>query len=250
MARRRGHAVHGGAAAQRPACAAALAALAAISRWLGAAERGADLAGRDLARTWPRGGRPVLARPDLHGDLAAPAQALDRAAVDVRDEVAEAIDAQHFAVAPSPLARRPGRESSRRRPVASSGRPSAFEVDARRQPRRRRREPVAPLERAADRSARVPALRSARPPARGGTLLEHRGQDAVVRRDEPVVARLAPRSAARDEPTPGSTTTRKIVPGGNVPVAGGQLERRRQHVVRRDVVRDVDERRRPGRCRA
>ena len=47
----------------------------------------------------------------------------------------------------------------------------------------------------------------------------------------------------RDEPTPGSTTTRKIGAGRKIAIARGQLERAGQHVVRGNVVADVDQRR-------
>ena len=53
-------------------------------------------------------------------------------------------------------------------------------------------------------------------------------------------------SARRAEPTPGSTTARKTVPRGEGAPGGGQREGAGDHVVGRQLVRDVDERRRRG----
>src|SRR5439155_26714778 len=93
-----------------------------------------------------------LARPDADLQRTIVSQPVECFAIDVGNEVAEAIDAKHFAGEPIGPGRglwnlhamdRPGRTSQRR------------QLDALRQPRRRRREPVAPLERPADGGPRV-----------------------------------------------------------------------------------------------
>ena len=61
---------------------------------------------------------------------------------------------------------------------------------------RRRRESIAAFERAADRGPRILALGELDDPFRR-RLEEHRGQHAVVGRDEPVVADVGGNAAAR-----------------------------------------------------
>ena len=86
------------------------------------------------------------------------------------------------------------------------------QLDALGHPGRGRGEAVAALERPADGRPRVPALGELDDLLRR-RLLEHGGQHAVVGRDEPPVPGFGRQAAAR-VPTPGSTTTRKIVPAG------------------------------------
>ena len=173
--------------------------------------------------------------------------------IDVGDQVAEAIDAQHFAVDAVRRRRRGCGRSSRC--IAPAGAPERRQLDALREPRRGRREPIAAFERPADGRPRVLPL---------GQL------DDALRRH----ARRAPASARRCRaPRTGSRRPRgDAAPrrsdaridddeedgaGGKVAIRGRQLERAGQHVVRRHVVRDVDERRvradrrarRPSSCR-
>jgi hypothetical protein len=78
--------------------------------------------------------------------------------------------------------------------------------------------------------------------ALGPRLLEDAGEHAVVGRNEPVVTRLGNQAAA------GGSHARvhddkEDRASGKVLVAGGQLDRGRHHVVRGNVVADVDQRR-------
>ena len=143
---------------------------------------------------------------------AAPAaDRLERPPIDVGDEVAEAIDAQHFAVDRRRRRRRGCGSSSR---CSRAGRPAERrELDALREPGRRRREAIAPLERPADGRPRVAPLGQLDDALRR-LLVEHRRQHAVVGRDEPVVAgfrRDAPprRADARDRRRRGRSCRRE-----------------------------------------
>src|SRR5437764_6169678 len=154
-----------------------------------AAEERADVAVRGLrirgddARHHVRAGANV---ERAAGDL------VEAAAIDVRDQVAEAIDAQHLAVdavggdlwfRDLELVNRAGRSAERR------------QLDALREPRRRRRKPIATLERAAHRRPRVLPLGQLDDAFRR-MLVEDGGQHPVVGRDELVVAGFG-----RDAPT-------------------------------------------------
>ena len=111
----------------------------------------------------------------------------------LRDQVAEAIDAQHLAVDPAVVERgaRDVEALDRAGGAAERG-----EIDALGQPGGGRREPIAPFERPADGRPRVLALGQLDDALRR-MLVEHRGQHAVVGRHEPVVARFGGDAAAR-----------------------------------------------------
>ena len=114
------------------------------------------------------------------------------------------------------------------------------QLRALRQPAGGRREPIAPLERPADRRPGVAAIGQLDDLLRR-PFAQHRGQHAVVRRDEPVVAGFGGDAA------PGAADAR--IDHGEENRAGGEVARRRgqlqgavEDVVRRHVVGDVHER--------
>src|SRR5438874_824143 len=143
--------VHGGAAAEIEPRRGARA-VGSDLEMIGAAEERADLAvaGVGIRRDDARHG--VLADADLERAVR---QLVERAAIDVRDQVAEAIDAQHLAVdvIGGDVRLRDLEPVNRpRRP------PERRHVDPLREPRSGRREAVAPFEGAAHGRPRVFAL--------------------------------------------------------------------------------------------
>ena len=112
----------------------------------------------------------------------------------------------------------------------------------------RRRESIAALEGAADGRPRVLALGQLDDLLRR-RLAKHRREHAVVRRHESIVADVggdaaARRSDARIDDDEEDRAVRKIA------IARGELERAGEHVVRGNVVADVDERRIGAHARA
>ena len=170
----------------------------------------------------------------------------------LRDQVAEAIDAQHLAVDAAVVERgaRDLEALHRARRPAERG-----EVDALGQPGRRRREAIAPLERAADGRPRVLPLGQLDDPLRR-VFVENRRQHAVVGRHEPVVAGVGGDAAARradagidddeeDRCRPESSGTRRRARARR----RARRARPRRARCRRASRRDRSPARRPSSCR-
>ena len=136
-------------------------------------------------------------------------QLLERLAIDIGDQVAEAIDAAYFAgdaIGPDTRLRELDAMN------LSGGAAEGGQFGALGEPCRRRRKPIAPFEGPADGRTRIAAFgQFDHPPGR--RLVEDDAEHAVVGADEFVLARLAGNPPAR-RATPGSTTTRNTVPGG------------------------------------
>src|ERR1043166_1594337 len=178
-------------------------------------------------------------RMSASGDLRRPRlrEAIERAAIDVRDEVAESIDAEHHAAQPLVLDARLG--NVEQLPIGER-RAKLAQLDALRQPRRRRREPVAAFERAADVRQRVLPLGQLHDPRRAH-VPEHRGQQTVVGGDEFIAAPLGGDAAPRRSDA-GVDDAQKHGARGKVFERRGEFERAAKDVLRRNLVRDVDER--------
>ena len=127
-----------------------------------------------------------------------------------------------------------------RRWIASGGPAEGGDVDALGEPRRGRREAIPPFERAAHCRPRVLPLGQLDDPL-GRMLVEDGRQHAVVGRDERVVAGVGGDAAARraDAWIDDDEENRA---GGKIAIGRGELERAAEHIVRGDVVRDVDQR--------
>src|SRR5581483_6002558 len=120
---------------------------------VGAAEERTHVAAGDLRIRRDHAGNRV--RPDANVESGAGCELLERLPVDVRDQVAEAIDAKDLAVDPAVTRRR--LRNGEADDVA--GRTSeGGELDPFREPRGRGRKPSAPLERLADRRPQVTPL--------------------------------------------------------------------------------------------
>ncbi len=162
---------------------------------------------------------------------------LERPPIDVGDQVAEVIlldDASVERVALDGRARQIEQHGIVDRPA------ERVEVDAAQQPGGGRREAIAAFERAADRRPEVAALGQL-DDAPGRRVLEDGGEQPVVGRDEAIVPRLG-RDAAARRADAGIDDGDEHGAGGEISEAGGELERPAEHVVRGDVVGDVDER--------
>ncbi len=225
-----------GAPRARSSNRAALAPLAAISRWSvlpksAQTSPGDASAYVDTTRgTW-RAPIAIVSRPSAHR--------VERPAVDVGDEVAEAIDAEHFAV-DSASASTEGRGMSsccsgpEGRPSAVSSIPSASHAAA-----GAKRSRPSNVRLTLGRANR----RSVSSTTRLGGLSGRRDrQHAVVGRDERVVAGVGGDAAPRRADA-GVHDDQKDRARRKVPVRRCQLERAGENVVRRNVVRDVHQRR-------
>ena len=104
-----------------------------------------------------------------------------------------------------------------------------------------RRKPIAAFERAADGRQRILALGELDDLLRR-RLAKDRRQHAVVGRDESVVADVGGNAAARRADA-GIDDDEEDGAGRKIAVARGELERAGKHVVRGNVVADVDQRR-------
>src|SRR5262249_48243882 len=154
----------------------------------------AHVAGPDLRIRRDDPGDLVATRAYFEG---AAAETIEHLAIDVRNQVAEAIDAQDRAMNRRPVRRRLRNLEPADRAGCAAER---AQLEALRERARRRREPIAPFERAADGRARVAALAQLDDFSRR-MIVEYRGQYTVVRRDELVVAGLGGNSApARSDP--------------------------------------------------
>ena len=192
--------------------------------------------------------RAIVRRPTSIGTRAGAASARTSRRSMLVIEVAEAIDAQHLA------------RQHRRRRDCGCGHVEPLAVGDGRPERGRASMPFASHAAAGANRSRPSNVRLTVGRAyRALGQLHDRASAASPRR--PATARRCParrtgsrrpRRRCRAAPSrrPDRRPTRKMVPGRKVAVAGRELERAGQHVVRRDVVGDVDERRRPGRCRA
>ena len=153
-------------------------------------------------------------------------ESVQRLAIDVGDQVAKPIDEQDLPA--KPLGACFGYRDLEAF-VSVYEWPECSHVHASRQPRRRRREPIAAFERAAHRRPGVLAFGELDDPARRNRL-EDRGQHAVVGGDEPVVAGFG-RDAAPRRPDAGIDDRKKDGAGGKVaarpPPAAGRREGRR-----------------------
>ncbi len=118
--------------------------------------------------------------------------------------------------------------------------PERRQLDALREPRGGGCEAIAPFERAADGWSRVAPLGQL-DDLLGGRLAQDRGQHAVVRCDETVVARVE-RDAATCRADAGVHDRHEDRARWKVFVGGGELERPRQHIVGGDVVGEIDQR--------
>ena len=114
------------------------------------------------------------------------------------------------------------------------GRPIAVGSVPLRQPAGGGREAIAALECSADRRPRIAPLGQLDDPLRL-VLAQDRGQHAVVGRHEPVIARVGDQPAAGRSHA-GIDDDEEDGAGGKYLYAGRELERARQHVVRRNVV--------------
>ena len=135
---------------------------------------------------------------------------LEELPIDVRDQVAESIDPKHLAGQQII-----GHARRRYRQLMNGAGRSAErrEIDPLRKPTGGRRESIASFKRAADRRSRVTALGQFDDTPRAGDSLS----TAVSTPLSGATNRWSPVSAAiprRTDPTPGSTTTRKIVAAG------------------------------------
>jgi hypothetical protein len=203
---------------------------------VGAAEQRADAVGRQFG---VGGDEPLDALAGrIDRDRAAPAQALDRLAIDVGDEIAEAVDAQHDAAD-----RIRGRLGQREVELLDfvDGPSQRGQLRALGEPRGGRGKAIAALERAAHGRPRVPTLGQFDDFLRRRLPQDHR-EHAVVGRHEPVVAGVGRESAARRADA-GIDDGDEDRAHRKVPVGAGQLQRAGRHVVRRNLVADVDERR-------
>ena len=133
--------------------------------------------------------------------------------------------------------------------VAGSTAARALERDAGGEVRRGRREDVARVERSRDLRQAVARGRRARAPPRHRA--RRRRASAGRCRARRTAGRRPSRTATarRSPPTPGSTTAR-CTPTGRYGIVLREHERALEHRLRRDAVRDVDDRARRARCRA
>ena len=210
---------------------------------VGAAEERAHLArrrvgvGRDDLRH-------LIGRPTPMDEPLA-AKRVERAAIDVRDEIAEAIDAHDLAVdadrRPRGLGTVEALHAPGGRPSADSSMPLASHAAAGAKRSR-------PFERAAHRRPRVPPLGQLDDALRR-MLVEDGRQHAVVGRDEPVVAGFGRDAAARRSDA-GIDDDEKDRAGRKVAVRGRQLERAGDDVVRRAPRARCRRASRPGKSRA
>ena len=148
----------------------------------------------------------------------------------------------------SAATRRPARTPSTTAAASGASRhgsstcgPSDASGTPRSDPRRRRREPVAALEGAADLGPRIARLDELDDRARRRRR-EDAAADAVVGTDVDVQSPASAAIARRIEPTPGSTTATNDRARGKVRRRRREVARAFSDVVRRDVVRQVDDR--------
>ena len=118
-----------------------------------------------------------------------------------------------------------------RRWTSANRSPERRQLNALREPRGGGRKAIAPFERAADGRPRVAPLGQLDDLLRG-RLAQDRGQHAVVGRDEAVVARVGS-DAATCRADAGIHDRHEDRARWKVLVGGGELERARQHIVRR-----------------
>ena len=162
---------------------------------------------------------------------------LERPAIDVGDQVAEAILLDDPSVE-LVVAHFGTRQIQQHRIVHRPA--ERVELDAAQQPGGGGRESIAAFERAADGRPEIAALGQF-DDALGRRVLEDGGEQAVVGRDEAILPHFG-RDAAARRTDAGIDDGDEHGPGGEISEAGGELERPAEHVVRGDVVGDVDER--------
>src|SRR4029077_1097052 len=156
----------------------------------------------------------------------------------IGDEVAEAIDPQDLAFNAALTDYWPRNVEA----VHASGiAPEGGELDALGQPCGGRRKAVASFERPTDRWPRIAALGEF-DHAFGGMVVKHQCEDAVVWRDKLVLARISGDPAAR-RPDAGIDHGDKDRPNREIAIRRRQFEGTGKHIVRRNIVRDVDQRR-------
>src|SRR5438876_7861718 len=132
---------------------------------------------------------------DLHPLALGAHDRVERAAIDVRDQIPETIDAKHLAEHGA----RPGFDRRLRHlePVQGTGAPAErAKINAFRQPRGGRRKPIAALERAADRRPRVSSLAQLDDAFRR-VAVQDQAEHAVIGRDKFIIANVDGNPAPR-----------------------------------------------------
>ena len=117
--------------------------------------------------------------------------------------------------------------------------PESRQLNAPGEPRRGRREPIASFERMADRRPGIASLGEVNDPLRRG-FVEHRRQHPVVWRDEAVVTDVGGQPPTT-RPDAGIDDDQEHAANRKVSIRGGQLERGHLHIVRWDVVGEINE---------